>query len=81
MEENQGENRPPKAEGQTLNLKVKDQQGTEVHFKVKSHTKLEKVPRMASRRSCDPCSEVGWMHQQVVAAYCQKKNVDAAQVR
>jgi hypothetical protein len=43
-DEASGENRPvPKQEGQIINLIVKDQMGAEVHFKVKSHTKLEKV--------------------------------------
>ncbi|WIA14529.1 hypothetical protein OEZ85_003048 [Tetradesmus obliquus] len=43
-QEASGENKPqPKQEGQVINLIVKDQQGSEVHFKVKSHTKLEKV--------------------------------------
>lgn len=40
--EDQAETKP-KVEGQVINLVVKDQSGTEVHFKVKSHTKLEKV--------------------------------------
>lgn len=39
-----GENRPqPKQEANIINLVCKDQTGTEVHFKVKLHTKLEKV--------------------------------------
>lgn len=43
-DEASGENKPvPKQEGQVINLIVKDQMGGEVHFKVKSHTKLEKV--------------------------------------
>ena len=43
-QEASGENKPqPKQEGTIINLIVKDQQGSEVHFKVKSHTKLEKV--------------------------------------
>lgn len=43
-QEASGENKPqPKQEGQVINLIVKDQMGAEVHFKVKSHTKLEKV--------------------------------------
>lgn len=43
-QEASGENKPqPKQEGQIINLVVKDQQGAEVHFKVKTHTKLEKV--------------------------------------
>jgi small ubiquitin-related modifier len=43
-QEASGENKPlPKQEGQVINLIVKDQMGSEVHFKVKSHTKLEKV--------------------------------------
>lgn len=43
-QEASGENKPqPKQEGQIINLIVKDQLGSEVHFKVKSHTKLEKV--------------------------------------
>lgn len=43
-QEASGENKPqPKQEGQIINLIVKDQMGAEVHFKVKSHTKLEKV--------------------------------------
>jgi hypothetical protein len=38
------DNKPvPKQEGQIISLIVKDQFGGEVHFKVKSHTKLEKV--------------------------------------
>lgn len=41
-QEGAGETRP-KQEGQVINLIVKDQLGGEVHFKVKSHTKLEKV--------------------------------------
>lgn len=44
-QEASGENKPqPKQEGTVINLIVKDQQGSEVHFKVKTHTKLEKVP-------------------------------------
>lgn len=43
-QEASGENKPqPKQEGQVINLIVKDQLGSEVHFKVKSHTKLEKA--------------------------------------
>lgn len=41
-QENSGEHKP-KVEGKVINLIVKDQGGTEVHFKVKTHTKLEKV--------------------------------------
>ena len=50
MEDTSGENKPvqPKPEGQVINLVVKDQLGTEVHFKVKSHTKLEKVSEAAT---------------------------------
>lgn len=33
----------PKVEGEVINLIVKDGNGTEVHFKVKPHTKFEKV--------------------------------------
>lgn len=36
-----------KQEGTVINLVVKDQQGNEVHFKVKMHTKLEKVGAQA----------------------------------
>lgn len=43
-QEASGENKPPtKQEGTVINLIVKDQQASEVHFKVKTHTKLEKV--------------------------------------
>lgn len=43
-DENTAENRPPKTEpSDVINLVVKDQAGGEVHFKVKLHTKLEKV--------------------------------------
>lgn len=44
-QEGSAEHRPqqPKQEGQIINLIVKDQMGSEVHFKVKTHTKLEKV--------------------------------------
>lgn len=42
-QEASGENKPPKQEGTIINLIVRDQQGSEVHFKVKTHTKLEKV--------------------------------------
>ncbi|PNW72396.1 hypothetical protein CHLRE_16g675749v5 [Chlamydomonas reinhardtii] len=39
-----GEPQPKvKSEGAVINLVVKDQQGTEVHFKVKTKTRLEKV--------------------------------------
>ena len=39
-----GETKPqPKQEGTIINIMVKDQTGAEVHFKVKNHTKLEKV--------------------------------------
>jgi small ubiquitin-related modifier len=56
-QEASGENKPqPKQEGQVINLIVKDQQGSEVHFKVKSHTKLEKVRTVlyssAQQRRC-----------------------------
>jgi hypothetical protein len=59
-QEASGENKPqPKQEGQVINLIVKDQQGSEVHFKVKSHTKLEKVRTVlyssAQQRRCS-CS-------------------------
>jgi hypothetical protein len=38
------DNKPvPKQEGQVITLLVKDQLGGEVHFRVKTHTKLEKV--------------------------------------
>lgn len=40
---------PPKQEGQIINLIVKDQLGSEVHFKVKTHTKLEKVRTSVAR--------------------------------
>ncbi|PNH08074.1 Ubiquitin-like protein pmt3/smt3 [Tetrabaena socialis] len=45
MAEQSGDNEPPKIkpEGAVLNLVVKDQNGGEVHFKVKSKTRLEKV--------------------------------------
>lgn len=45
-QEGSAENKPaqPKQEGQIINLVVKDQMGSEVHFKVKTHTKLSKVP-------------------------------------
>jgi hypothetical protein len=33
----------PKQEGTVISLIVKDQSNSEVHFKVKSHTRLEKV--------------------------------------
>ena len=33
----------PKQEGEVLNLTVKDQTGSEVQFRVKTYTKLEKV--------------------------------------
>lgn len=47
-QEASGENKPvPKQEGTIINLIVKDQQGSEVHFKVKTHTKLEKVSSLA----------------------------------
>jgi D-lyxose ketol-isomerase len=50
-QEASGENKPqPKQEGQVINLIVKDQQGSEVHFKVKSHTKLEKVSELTAAR-------------------------------
>lgn len=56
-QEASGENKPqPKQEGQVINLIVKDQQGSEVHFKVKSHTKLEKVSLQQCGCSCRACS-------------------------
>jgi hypothetical protein len=42
-QEASGENKQVKEEVPIINLIVKDQQGSEVHFKVKTHTKLEKV--------------------------------------
>lgn len=33
----------PKLEGEAINIVVKDQSGNEVHFKIKTSTKLEKV--------------------------------------
>lgn len=33
----------PKVEGEVINIVVKDQSGNEVHFKIKTTTKLEKV--------------------------------------
>lgn len=41
-DETSGETKP-KVEGQALQLVVKDQNGTEVHFRVKTHTKFEKI--------------------------------------
>ena len=49
-DEEQGDSHEAKAvkqEGQIINLVVKDQSGNEVHFKVKGHTKLEKVRHTA----------------------------------
>ncbi|BDA49133.1 probable small ubiquitin-related modifier 1 [Coccomyxa sp. Obi] len=45
----------PKVEGgNVINLVVKDQAGTEVHFKVKSHTKFQKImDAYAGKRSVD----------------------------
>jgi hypothetical protein len=52
-QEASGENKPqPKQEGQIINLIVKDQMGSEVHFKVKSHTKLEKVRAWQAAHHC-----------------------------
>ncbi|KAF8061353.1 SUMO3 [Scenedesmus sp. PABB004] len=55
-EEASGENKPaPKVEGTIINLIVKDQQGSEVHFKVKTHTKLEKVFKAyCDKKSIEP---------------------------
>jgi hypothetical protein len=33
----------PKVEGEAINIVVKDQSGNEVHFKIKTSTKLEKA--------------------------------------
>ena len=41
-DETSGETKP-KVEGQALQLVVKDQAGTEVHFRVKTKTKFEKI--------------------------------------
>ncbi|KAK9847011.1 hypothetical protein WJX84_001018 [Apatococcus fuscideae] len=41
-DETSGETKP-KIEGQALQLVVKDQSGTEVHFRVKTKTKFEKI--------------------------------------
>jgi hypothetical protein len=53
-----GETKPqPKQEGAIINLVVKDQTGAEVHFKVKNHTKLEKVIQVGA----GDC--VNWSHR------------------
>lgn len=59
-QEGSAENKPaqPKQEGQVINLIVKDQLGSEVHFKVKTHTKLEKVWGVGG---CCTCSTVWWV--------------------
>ena len=45
-----GETQPePKQENTVIEIVVKDQNATEVHFKVKPHTKLEKVCRLCRR--------------------------------
>lgn len=60
-QEASGENKPqPKQEGQIINLIVKDQMGSEVHFKVKSHTKLEKVRAWASCTPLQACCGGGY---------------------
>ncbi|GBG00158.1 hypothetical protein Rsub_12977 [Raphidocelis subcapitata] len=53
-----GETKPlPKQEGGVINLIVKDQTGAEVHFKVKSHTKLEKVVNAyCQKKAIEPTS-------------------------
>jgi hypothetical protein len=40
----------PKQEGKVINVSVKDQLGGEVHFKIKSTTKFEKVWMQAYRQ-------------------------------
>lgn len=59
MAETSGETKPKVEGGQALQLVVKDQNGTEVHFRVKTKTKFEKI----------------------IAAYCQKKGIDASSIR
>ncbi|KAK9918913.1 hypothetical protein WJX75_008008 [Coccomyxa subellipsoidea] len=51
----QGAETKPKVEnGSVINLVVKDQNDTEVHFKVKTHTKFQKIMEAyASKRSVD----------------------------
>jgi hypothetical protein len=43
-DEASGESKPqPKQEGKVINVIIKDQMDGEVHFKIKNHTKFEKV--------------------------------------
>ncbi|KAI8470055.1 MAG: small ubiquitin-like modifier 1 [Monoraphidium minutum] len=53
-----GETKPqPKQEGAVINLVVKDQTAAEVHFKVKTHTKLEKViTAYCTKKAIEPSS-------------------------
>lgn len=91
-----GETKPePKQEGGVIEIIVKDQNGTEVHFKVKPHTRLEKVGGV---RRPEPfpaaqawhhaaCSAGRMMHppdpllSQVIKAYCEKKGIEPSAVR
>ncbi|KAL6760239.1 small ubiquitin-like modifier 1 [Haematococcus lacustris] len=43
MAEGGGDSAVPKQESAVINIIVKDQGGNEVHFKIKPHTKFEKV--------------------------------------
>ncbi|KAL6760238.1 ubiquitin-related domain-containing protein [Haematococcus lacustris] len=43
MAEGGGDNAVPKQESAAINIVVRDQAGNEVHFKIKTHTKFEKV--------------------------------------
>jgi small ubiquitin-related modifier len=53
-----GETKPvPKQEGSIINLIVQDQAGAQVHFKVKTHTRLEKViAAYCQKKAIEPSS-------------------------
>lgn len=56
-DEASGESKPqPKQEGKIINLIIKDQLDGEVHFKIKSHTKFEKVGLYLACW-CTPCDK------------------------
>jgi small ubiquitin-related modifier len=51
----------PKTEPEQLNIKVKDNDGNEVFFKVKKHTKLSKLQRAYAERMGKPASSIRFL--------------------
>ncbi|KAG2434202.1 hypothetical protein HXX76_007928 [Chlamydomonas incerta] len=64
MEEGGADNQAPlvKTEAGIINIVVKDQEGAEVHFKVKSKTKLEKVIEAYCKKKALDASTVRFLY-------------------